>query len=128
MANAFRLTKDPSGKKPTRYYSSKQEKSIAKAVGGRQVANSGATAFDKADVKSENWLFEAKTKTTDSKTLTVHEDWFTKTNEETAFMGKRNYAVVINFGPDKPNYYCINEITFQEFLAFQEKYGPEGYL
>lgn len=29
----------------TRYYSNKQEKSVAKAVGGRKTANSGATAF-----------------------------------------------------------------------------------
>jgi hypothetical protein len=37
-------------KKPTRYYSDKQEKAIAKAVGGKQTANSGATAFQKGDV------------------------------------------------------------------------------
>lgn len=29
--------------KPTRWYSNKQEKKVAKAVGGRQTANSGAT-------------------------------------------------------------------------------------
>lgn len=29
--------------KPTRWYSSKQEKDVAKAVGGRQTPNSGAT-------------------------------------------------------------------------------------
>ena len=32
--------------RPTRFYSSRQEKQVAKAVSGRQVANSGATAFD----------------------------------------------------------------------------------
>lgn len=31
--------------RPTRFYSSKQEKRIAKAVNGQRVANSGATAF-----------------------------------------------------------------------------------
>lgn len=31
--------------KPTRFYSNKQEKSVAKAVGGKQVSNSGATAL-----------------------------------------------------------------------------------
>lgn len=29
----------------TRYYSKQQEKKVAKAVGGRRTANSGATAF-----------------------------------------------------------------------------------
>ena len=31
--------------RPTRFYSSKQEKAVAKAVGGKVTANSGATAF-----------------------------------------------------------------------------------
>lgn len=29
--------------RPTRFYSNKQEKKVAKAVGGKQTANSGAT-------------------------------------------------------------------------------------
>ena len=33
--------------KPTRYYSKQQEKKIAKAVGGKRQANSGATPFYK---------------------------------------------------------------------------------
>lgn len=32
--------------KPTRFYSNRQEKSVAKAVSGKQTANSGATPFD----------------------------------------------------------------------------------
>lgn len=31
---------------PTRFYSNKQEKKVAKVVGGKKVANSGATAFN----------------------------------------------------------------------------------
>lgn len=31
--------------KPTRFYSNKQEKKVAKTVGGKQVVNSGATSF-----------------------------------------------------------------------------------
>lgn len=33
-------------KRPTRFYSNQQEKKVAKAVGGKQVSNSGATAFN----------------------------------------------------------------------------------
>ena len=36
--------------KPTRFYSNKQEKKVAKTLGGKKVANSGATAFHKGDV------------------------------------------------------------------------------
>ena len=34
-------------KKSTRYFSNKHEKSVAKAVGGKKTANSGATPFQK---------------------------------------------------------------------------------
>lgn len=33
-------------RRSNRFYSNRQEKKVAKAVSGRQVANSGATAFD----------------------------------------------------------------------------------
>ena len=36
--------------RPTRWYSNKQEKHIAKELGGKKVPNSGATAFNKGDV------------------------------------------------------------------------------
>lgn len=32
--------------RPTRWYSTKQEKQVAKVVGGRKTPNSGATKFD----------------------------------------------------------------------------------
>lgn len=31
--------------KPTRYFSSRQEKAVAKAIGGKKTANSGATPY-----------------------------------------------------------------------------------
>ena len=45
-------------KKPTRYYSSKQEKQVAKISGGKKVANSGATTFYKGDVSTDKILIE----------------------------------------------------------------------
>lgn len=33
--------------RPTRFYSNQQEKAVARATGGKKVANSGATAFTK---------------------------------------------------------------------------------
>jgi len=40
--------------KPTRYFSNRQEKKVAKRVGGKQVSNSGATAFNKGDVVTDD--------------------------------------------------------------------------
>ena len=36
--------------RPTRFYSNKQEKKVAKAIGGKQVSYSAATEFNKGDV------------------------------------------------------------------------------
>ena len=123
--NAMRLHKDDGKKKPTRYYSDKQEKSIAKAVGGKQTANSGATAYSKGDVTEGDrtgWLLEAKTCMKDQKSFTMQEEWFIKNRAESIFMKKDYSAVVFNFGPDKPNYYCIDENTFLEMKeALEEK-------
>jgi hypothetical protein len=97
--------------RPTRFYSNKQEKHIAKVVGGKKVANSGATAFNKGDVTSENWLFEAKTKTSESQSMTIKREWLTKNKEEMFAMGKSYCALVFDFG-DGNNYYVLDEKTF----------------
>ena len=97
---------------PTRYYSKKQEKKIAKAVGGRRQANSGATAFQKGDVITDQFLIEAKTKTKDCKSFTVKEDWLLK-NEEEAFAMGRESALCFDFGPSaNRRYYVISERQF----------------
>ena len=67
--------------KPTRYYSKQQEKKVAKAVNGKRQANSGATAFDKGDIITDQFLIECKTKTKDCNSFTIKEDWLLK-NEE----------------------------------------------
>lgn len=103
--------------KSTRYYSGRQEKKVAKAVGGRQVANSGAATFVAGDVITDNFLIECKTKTSASKTMTVHKDWITKNEEEAFAMNKPYSAVVIDFG-DGENYYLINEKLFKRLNSY----------
>lgn len=98
-------------KTSTRYFSSRQEKRVAKAVKGNTVANSGATKFSKGDVRTESWLFEAKTKTSPSESMTIHKEWIEKNEEEAFAMGKDYSAVVIDFG-SSDNYYIVNEKTF----------------
>lgn len=112
--------KEGEAPKPTRYYSDKQEKSIAKAVGGKQTPNSGATAWKKGDILtsgSNSFLLEAKTKTTSSESITIKKAWFEKNRQEALLTGTPHQAVVFNFGPDEPNHYIIDEYLF---LALQE--------
>jgi len=100
--------------RPTRYYSKQQEKKIAKAVGGKRQANSGATAFQKGDVITDQFLIEAKTKTTDCKSFTVKEDWLLKNEEEAFAMGKQASALCFDFGPSaNKRYYIISERMFE---------------
>lgn len=99
--------------KPTRFYSNKQEKHIANTVGGKKVANSGATPFNKGDVTTENWLFEAKTKTTESNSFSIKREWLEKNKEEAFAMRKDYSALVIDFGDGK-QFYVIDEKTFLE--------------
>ena len=105
-------------KQATRYFSSKQEKTVAKRVGGKTTANSGATKFSKGDVYTEDWLIEAKTKTTPSKSITIQREWIEKNEEEAFSMGKSHSAVCFSFGDlhNDQNYYIVNERTFIEMM------------
>lgn len=108
-------------KKSTRYYSSRQEKKVAKALGGKQVANSGATAFNKGDVTTDDWLIECKTKCNVAKSFTIKREWLDKNKEEMFEMGKSYSALVFNYG-NSCNYYVIDEKTFLQMKeAFDEK-------
>lgn len=110
------------GGRPTRFYSSKQEKRIAKAVNGQRVVNSGATAFSKGDVRTDEWLFEAKTKTSESQSFSIKKEWLLKNREEMFAMGKSYNALVFDFG-DGNNYYVLDEKTF---LKMKEAFENDG--
>lgn len=112
-------------KNSTRYFSSRQEKSVAKAVGGRKTANSGATAFQKGDVYNDAWLIECKTKTSPSESISIKREWLDKNEEEAFSMQKQYNALAFNFGDlhNAKNYYIINEDTFVELLEMQRTLG-----
>ena len=106
----------------TRYYSKQQEKKVAKAVHGKRTANSGATAFQKGDVTTRNWLIECKTKTTDCKSFTIKEDWLLKNEEEAFAMGKNQSALCFDFGPNaNKRYYVISERLFQLLQNYMQE-------
>lgn len=101
---------------PTRYYSNKQEKQVAKAVKGKKVANSGATAFQKGDVTTDKVLIECKTCTSEKKSFSIKREWLEKNKEEAFEMGKEYSVLAFNFGENTPNYYILDEKTFKEFM------------
>lgn len=113
--------------KPTRYFSNKQEKHVAKAIGGKQVANSGATKFSKGDVRSDTWLIECKTKTSPSQSMSIKKEWIDKNEEEAFAMGKPHSALCFSFGDlhNDKQYYILNETEFKRFLELEERYERE---
>ena len=102
-------------KKPTRYYSKKQEDRTAKHLGGNTTPNSGAPSFCAGDVKLDNFLIECKTMTKESQSMKVQKEWLVKNEEEAFAHHKRFSAVAIDFGGED-NYYIINEKTFKHFI------------
>lgn len=61
-------------KEPTRTFSKKQENKVANKFNGEVQLNSGATPFLKGDVLLDNWLIECKTKTTESKSMSIKKE------------------------------------------------------
>lgn len=98
--------------RPTRFYSKRQEQAVAKAVGGKRVANSGATPFSKGDVNTDLFLIECKTCTEPRKSFTLQQEWFDKNTEEAFAMHKPYSALVFDFG-DGDRHYVIDEHLFQ---------------
>ena len=103
-------------KSSTRFFSHKQEKQIAKAVGGKLQANSGATLFSKGDIKTDDWLFEAKTCMKEQEQFTIKREWLEKLKQESFAMHKEYSALVFNFGPGTHNYYVLDEKIMKEIL------------
>ena len=101
--------------KPTRFFSSRQEKRVAKLVGGKQVPNSGAIRFGAGDVTTSRILIECKTVTKPQKTFTVKKEWIEKNQEEAFAMGKSYSAVAIDFG-DGVQHYIISQSLFNKLV------------
>lgn len=101
-------------KNSTRYFSNNQEKKVAKAIGGRKTANSGATPFYKGDVTTDDFLIECKTKMSNSNSISIKKEWMDKLEEEAFAMGKNYFALCFDFGPrDNMRYYIVTEREFQ---------------
>lgn len=97
--------------KPTKYYSTIQEKAVSKLLGGETNPSSGSSKFDKSDVKvrDANTLIECKTTITNKLSFSVKLAWLEKLKEEGFGQRLTNTALAFNFGPGQPNYFIIDE-------------------
>jgi hypothetical protein len=104
-------------------FSNKQEKDIAKAIGGKKQANSGATRFKKGDIENTNFLIEAKTMAREKESFTVKKEWLEQIRLESIGMRKSHYALSFNFGglECSKNFYIIDERTFKLLNELLEK-------
>lgn len=101
----------------TREFSSDQEKKVAKLLGGQINPNSGAGKWRKGDVViPEVLLIECKTCMTDKSSFSIKADWLIKNKEEAFSNRLYNSCLAFNFGPDKPNYFVIDE-KLMKFLV-----------
>lgn len=107
--------------KTTREASTAQEKKIAKVLGARRVANSGATKFDKGDVVlGSEWLIEAKTAMEPKKSFSIKKDWLEKLREEKFACRKDYNALCFDFGDEGNRYYILDEDTFKTLIELSK--------
>lgn len=112
-------------KKPTRYYSKRQENRGNALLGLSNTSNSGATVFQKGDGRDQKLLMEWKTLTKPQKSHSLQKEWFTKNKEEAFATGRRFSAVGFDFG-DGEDYIAVSAQDFKEFYgAWKELYGEE---
>lgn len=108
----------------TRQFSNKQEKAVAKLINGKKHANSGATAFIKGDVSSDDVLIECKTTLTKKDSFSIKKEWLTKLKKESFAMNKSYFALAFNFAPGEENYFIVNENFFKNIIMILE--GKNG--
>ena len=107
----------------TRKYSKAQESRVAKNLKGKRQPNSGATAFMKGDVKTNQFCIECKTAMTEKQSMSIKRDWIDKLKEEAFAMGKPYWAVAFNFGDlrNPENFYIIDESLFKQLQTYLEE-------
>lgn len=103
----------------TRDASSKQEKRIAKDLGGNVVVGSGSSDFKKGDVWLDKFLLEAKTLMKPQKSHKVMKEWYEKAKEQAFNMRKDDYIVAFDFG-DGQDIYSTHKQLFTDMLGCYE--------
>lgn len=93
--------------KPTKFYSSRQEKAIADYLGWSVVAASGARMFNPGDVISGQYLCECKTHTEKKSAIEIKKPVWRKITSEATSVLKRPVLFVDNGTQTVENTWCI---------------------
>lgn len=93
--------------------SDRQEKRVAKIIGGIRTTNSGASTFDKGDVKARYILMECKTLNRRQSVRTLKKEWLEKIEEQAFQRGYRFSALAFDFG-DGDDFFVLNRRDFME--------------
>lgn len=93
--------------KPTKFYSSRQEKAIADYLGWSVVAASGARMFNPGDVISTQYLCECKTHTDKKSSIEIKKSVWKKITSEATSVLKRPVLFVDNGTQTVTNTWCI---------------------
>ena len=105
---------------PTRRASSKQERKVAKQLGAKVQANSGATDYQKGDIIAGSMLVECKTIMKPQQSVSIKKEWFDK-NEQERFAMKKDYsALVFDFGDNGEQYIAMSLKQFKRIMKEAE--------
>lgn len=101
--------------------SEKQEKEIAKFLGGKVQAASGGTRFGGGDVHTKEFMIEAKTTAYARTCLQLKEEWFTKMKQQAFEQRKPHAALAIRFDPEGEDLYIIDRHLMKMLVEYIEK-------
>lgn len=109
--------------KNTKVKSKKQEKRVAKCIGGKETVASGALYFQKADVREDTWLVECKT--TANSYYILKESIWDKITKEAHRDGLRYPLMQIDLNDGKDSLVVLNYLDFIGFDFDKETYVKE---
>ena len=91
----------------TKTFSSKQEKMVAKELGGYQIGGSGAMPGAPGDVKTYDWLVECKTHTTPDQKITFNAAVWNKIKDEAMAMHRKPVLIVDDGSQSASKTWCM---------------------
>ena len=95
----------------TKTFSSKQEKMVARELGGYQIGGSGAMPCAPGDVKTYEWLVECKTHTTPGQNITFNADVWTKIKNEAVGFVRKPVLIVDDGSQSASRTWCLCRTT-----------------
>jgi hypothetical protein len=99
--------------------SQKQERRVAKFVGGEVQPNSGGTLFGGGDVLTDEFFIECKTKEKPGQSISVKREWLNKASSQSYQQRRDRWAVAISYDTES-DFYIISARQFKELVELIE--------